>query len=125
MRILVLDDEGDGTARVRERREVFDVAEFRLSYTCPKCESELVFKPEKQQALLPTGEPDPDPKKQASLPATELCLVCHTNMGMADGGQGLWEAIKLYREFYDYTHGNKVPLKLVTMRVGPVGQRAI
>ena len=32
MRILVLNDEGEGTASVRERREIFHVAEFRLSY---------------------------------------------------------------------------------------------
>ena|ERR1700733_3236128 len=44
MRILVLTEEGDGTARLREQREVFDVNEFRLSYICPKCRTEFVFR---------------------------------------------------------------------------------
>jgi hypothetical protein len=122
MRILVLNDEGDGTASVRERRDVFDIAEFRLSYTCPDCGSEFVFNSEKYE-LLPTGEPDLT--KTAPLPGSEWCLVCHTNMGMADRGEALWRAIKLYREFYDYTHRNKVPLKLVTTRVGSIGQKAM
>jgi hypothetical protein len=46
MRVLVLEEQ-NGAARVRERCEVFEIEElFRLIYTCPQCETEFILNAE-------------------------------------------------------------------------------
>ena len=32
--------------QIREGKEIFDVTEFRLSYTCPSCGTEFTFRPD-------------------------------------------------------------------------------
>jgi transposase-like protein len=91
MRILVLTDD-NGTTRVRESREVFDVAEFKLVYTCPDCKNEFIFTADKE------GEP-----KQS----WRACPVCAKNLTLFDTGTAtpevlLWEALSLYRSFYEF-----------------------
>jgi DNA replicative helicase MCM subunit Mcm2 (Cdc46/Mcm family) len=104
MRILVLNDEGEGTASVRERREIFDVAEFRLSYTCPDCRTEFIFKVE-------NSEPKERWKK---------CPVCAKELKRWDRdddssrGVALWRALSEYRDFHKFAvTEQKLPLKLV------------
>jgi DNA-directed RNA polymerase subunit RPC12/RpoP len=90
MRILVSSEE-NGTARARESRKVFDVAELRLSYTCPKCKTQFVFGPDTSEPLekwrkCPICGKEPAPKNsQAAVPDPTL-----------------WEALESYRSFYDF-----------------------
>ena len=109
MRILVLNDEGEGAVSVRERREMFDVDQFRLSYTCPDCKNELIFSPE----------------RSATLPTEDSCPICHNKVlksvevkwcGKDVSVVALWEAVRLYREFYDHVSKHKVPLKLAVIQ---------
>lgn len=101
MRILVLNDVRDGTADVRERREVFDLAEFRLSYTCPHCGNEFIFKAEKSEPV--------ETWRKCPMCARELATwKDQTNPPVV-----LWEALSLYRDFYKFVTGCKLPLKLV------------
>jgi hypothetical protein len=75
MRILVLTEDGDGEARVRERRESFDITEFRLSYTCPNpnCKNEFTFKIEK-------SEPISDKKPTTPKPSWARCPACNMEL---------------------------------------------
>ena len=109
MRILVL-DENNGKAHVRERREIFDVSEFRLSYVCPGCNNEFIFRPDKE------GEP-----KQA----WRVCPVCNADLktkrdeGSAPPPVLLWEAISRYREFYSFVTKHDISLKLMAVQGEP------
>ena len=115
MRILVLTEEGDGgIARLRERRESFDVTEFRLSYTCPnpRCKNEFIFKIEKSE--LPSGK-NPKPKFRASW---KTCPACNVDLKALDNYPDnplLWHAVSLFQSFYDFvcTHATDLSLKLV------------
>jgi hypothetical protein len=107
MRILVLDDHEDGTANIRERREIFDLPEFRLSYTCSTCKTELIL----------------NPARGAPLPTADSCPICHAMLNSVDVKRSehevsvvaVWEATNLFREFYDFVSKHKVPLKLVVI----------
>jgi hypothetical protein len=114
MRILVLTEGGDGAARVRESREIFDVNEFRLSYTCPNpnCKNEFTFKIEKSE---PISEQNPRPK---SKPSWTRCPACNVELKTKEKvypSELLWQAVSLYQAFYDFvcTHATDLPLKLV------------
>jgi DNA-directed RNA polymerase subunit RPC12/RpoP len=109
MRILVLNDEGDGTASVRERREIFEIAEFRLSYTCTGCGTEFIFNVE-------NNEPKERWKK---------CSVCAKELKRwdrdDDSSRGLvvWRALSECRDFHKFVTEPMLPLKLVVISPDP------
>jgi DNA-directed RNA polymerase subunit RPC12/RpoP len=113
MRILVLTEEGDGTTRLREQREVFGVNEFRLSYTCVKCRTEFLFRADDSGPRIKWFD----------------CPVCQQKLEMSEGSKNravpnpddvyLWEALSLYRKFYSFADAHELPLKLVVTVPGP------
>jgi len=115
MRILVLTEEGDGEARVRERRESFDITEFRLTFTCPKCKNEFAFNVEETK---PIGTEN---RKQKDPPIWPKCPACNEPFKADDKyPNGLvWGALCLYQPFYDFVcaHAKDFPLKLVVVTV--------
>ncbi len=103
MRILVLEENGE-SAIVRERREVFALTEFRLSYTCPKCRTEFSFDAE-------SGEPQ---KKWTDCPVCGEALKVR-NTDNLNPEPYLWEAVSLYREFHKFVTKAELPLTLVAI----------
>ena len=102
MQVLVLTNENGEIAHLKEHRDEFDVAEFRLSYTCQVCGNEFIFKPEKSE-----------PRQKWAQ-----CPVCGKNLEIerADTLHPdvlLWEALSLYRAFYNFVIKHKLDLKLV------------
>ena|ERR1700722_12764426 len=103
MTILVLSDDGNGTATVRERREIFDPGEFRhISYACPDCGNEFTF------------QADTEPVNR-----WKACPICNADLKVAKTEVShpevlLWEALKLFRDFSNFVNKHKdVPPKLV------------
>lgn len=109
MRLLVLEEE-NGTARLRESRESFDIAELRLCYTCPRCQTEFVFRAN-------SSDPAVEWKTQA-------CPVCGKELkpSKADASlskTALWEALELYREFYKFVAKQHLTdLRMLVIRPG-------
>jgi hypothetical protein len=88
--------------QIREGKEIFDVTEFRLSYTCPSCGTEFTFKPD------------------VGLPSWVNCQVCRNQLvtfkeNTISPGVALWHALSLYREFHKFVTDHKFPLKLVAV----------
>ena len=102
---------------MRERRDVFDVAELQPRYTCGKCHSEITFKIPRVQ------EAEGGPRKTKSPPtptANGLCLFCREKLVEVavkipgDGTRaGVEEAIAAYQKFYRLVVDNDLPIKLV------------
>jgi DNA-directed RNA polymerase subunit RPC12/RpoP len=105
MRILVLEEE-NGTARLKESREDFGIIELKLSYTCTQCKTQFVFAPDKS---------DPTPK-------WSKCPVCPKELEVKTPDVAipittLWDALGLYREFYKVAA--RLPeLRLLVIRPG-------
>jgi hypothetical protein len=113
MRILVLTEEGDGEARIRERRESFDITEFRLTITCPNCKNEFAFNVEESKPIGPENQ------KPKGPPIWRRCPAC--NVPFKDDEKypnGLvFGALSLYQAFYDFVcaYAEDLPLKLVVV----------
>ena len=109
--------EENGTAHVRESREVFEVAEFRLSFTCDACGTEFIFSGEKS--------------KEKSDPTWNACPACSTDLKSADipilfmpdnklhDQVVLWSALAYYRAFYTLIVKHQLPLKLLVTTTEP------
>jgi hypothetical protein len=99
MRILVLNEDGSTDAR-----ELFDVAQFRISYTCPNpdCGHEFIF------------------RVDGKAPSWNQCPACGNDLktwkeDTTAPRPVLWDALSQYRNFYRFVTEQKLALKLVVV----------
>ena len=110
---------------MRERRDVFEVAELQPRYTCSKCHGELTLK------ILATQEARAENREQPpEVAVNDLCLFCaadlkkvraaipQSQLHAADDGirVGVKEAIAAYQTFYRLVVDHNLPIKLVAER---------
>jgi len=77
------------------KRESFDVAEFQVSYTCPKCKTEFVF-------------------DAGSLPADRVsCWNCGEEFKVDGLHIPLNDAFAAYKKLSRLVHDHKLPVRLI------------
>ena len=102
MRLLIVEDKGHGAADLRETREMFEVAEFRLAYSCDQCGAESVLKPDN------------------APPTLARCPMCSKEFRTDENGAStLGRALALYHEFYKYAIKHGLPLRFVAVTGTP------
>jgi hypothetical protein len=99
----------DGYAKAGERqnpctgeREVFEVPEFRLSFTCDRCGTEFIFSPDSRVSF----------RELPCIESRRMCPICCTDLKQEKDGTILYQALARYQEFYWYTLANKNKLSL-------------
>lgn len=111
-RIVVLSDEPDGEFRVRESRELFEVPEFRLCYTCKNCGLE---------STLPVGKPDKPFDWPACKCGSKPVVLFDDDVKeerYAGTGDAVSVALLFHSELCYLIDRYKLPLKFVLTKVG-------